>query len=234
MISTERCFRGLQKTTLLDFPETVSCVLFVGGCNFNCPYCYNSSLVRREEPEISWNFVWEFLNRRKNVLGGICVSGGEPTLAPFLPDFLVQAKKFGLKIKLDTNGYNPSILRVLIEQKLLDFVALDVKNSPDKYELTSGLKNINLDYISESINILRTFGIDHELRTTITEEMHTVDDIQKILDFVGPGNKYVLQPVRHDVLCLSRTKFIAPSAAVMKTMEEVTKRQYKKVTIRSS
>ncbi len=231
MSSSERCFRGLQKTTLLDFPGKVACVLFVGGCSFNCPYCYNSSLVKREEPEIPWSAVQDFLARRRNVLEGVCVSGGEPTPAPFLPAFFSGVKELGLAVKLDTNGYHPESLQALLDARLVDFVALDIKNSPAKYASTCGLPAVDLNRIRNTLDLLQASGVTYELRTTVVAGWHDVADIQDILSFTGGGARYALQPVQRDADSLSGRRFVPPTSATLRAMGKVLAANFSEVVI---
>jgi pyruvate formate lyase activating enzyme len=231
MTSQEKCFRGLQKTTLLDFPGKVACVLFVGGCSFNCPYCYNCSLVKREEPELSWDAVWDFLAQRRKVLDGVCISGGEPTLAPFLAEFLGEVKALGLEVKLDTNGYHPEPLRTLLDADLLDFVALDIKNSPAKYAATSGRTTIDLNRIRQSLDLVQASGVAHELRTTVAEGLHQVADMREIVAFTGGGARYSLQPVQRDAVSLSRQRFVPPTFTTLRAMGEILEGSFSEVYI---
>lgn len=231
MTNKEKCFRGLQKTTLLDFPGSVACVLFVGGCSFRCPYCYNSSLVRREEPELLWNTVWDFLQRRRKVLDGVCVSGGEPTQAPFLPDFLRGVRELGYRVKLDTNGYHPEQLASMLNDKLVDFVAMDIKNSPSKYATTSGLACMDVDRVKQSISIIKESGVEYEFRTTIAMELHDLLDIKEMMELVGKGSRYALQPVRHDTPSLSGRVFTPPSPATLRQMGERLEDYFEEVII---
>jgi len=231
MTSQERCFRGLQKTTLLDFPGKVACVLFVGGCSFNCPYCYNCSLVKREEPELPWDAVWDFLGHRRKVLEGVCISGGEPTPAPFLAAFLGEVKALGLEVKLDTNGYHPERLKTLLDAHLLDFVALDIKNSPTKYAATCGRTTIDLNRIRQSLDLIQTSGVDYELRTTVAAGLHDVEDMREILAFTGGGVRYALQPVQRDAASLSGQRFIPPTLATLRAMGEILEESFSEVYI---
>jgi pyruvate formate lyase activating enzyme len=231
MTSQETRFRGLQKTTLLDFPGKVACVLFVGGCSFSCPYCYNCSLVRREEPELPWEAVWDFLAQRRKVLDGVCISGGEPTPTPFLAEFLCAVKELGLEVKLDTNGYHPKHLKALLDARLLDFVALDIKNSPAKYAATSGRTTIDLNRIRQSLALVQGSGVAYELRTTVAEELHEVADMREILAFTGGGARYSLQPVERDAVSLSGQRFVPPTFTTLRAMGEILEEGFSMVYI---
>ena len=183
---------GVQKVTLLDYPGKVACEIFTQGCNFECPFCQNSSLIPiTNTGEFSEEEIFEYLNLRKNILDGVVITGGEPTVQKDLKSFIKKIKDLGLLVKLDTNGGNPKVLQELIDEELVDYVAMDIKNIFNKYNITAG-KKINLDNIKKSIEILKASKIDYEFRTTIIKEMHSLDDIISICKLVGDA-KYYLQ-----------------------------------------
>ena len=183
---------GVQKVTLLDYPGKVACEIFTQGCNFECPFCQNSSLIPiTNTGEFSEEEIFEYLNLRKNILDGVVITGGEPTVQKDLKGFIKKIKDLGLLVKLDTNGGNPKVLQELIDEDLVDYVAMDIKNVFNKYNITAG-KKINLDNIKKSIEILKASKIDYEFRTTIIKEMHSLDDIISICKLVGNA-KYYLQ-----------------------------------------
>lgn len=183
---------GVQKVTLLDYPGKVACEIFTQGCNFECPFCQNSSLIPiTNTGEFSEEEIFEYLNLRKNILDGVVITGGEPTVQKDLKGFIKKIKDLGLLVKLDTNGGNPKVLQELIDEDLVDYVAMDIKNVFNKYNITAG-KKINLDNIKKSIEILKASKIDYEFRTTIIKEMHSLDDIVSICKLVGDA-KYYLQ-----------------------------------------
>lgn len=183
---------GVQKVTLLDYPGKVACEIFTQGCNFECPFCQNSSLIPiTNTGEFSEEEIFEYLNLRKNILDGVVITGGEPTVQKDLKSFIKKIKNLGLLVKLDTNGGNPKVLQELIDEDLVDYVAMDIKNIFNKYNITAG-KKINLDNIKKSIEILKASKIDYEFRTTIIKEMHSLDDIVSICKLVGNA-KYYLQ-----------------------------------------
>lgn len=183
---------GVQKVTLLDYPGKVACEIFTQGCNFECPFCQNSSLIPiTNTGEFSEEEIFEYLNLRKNILDGVVITGGEPTVQKDLKGFIKKIKDLGLLVKLDTNGGNPKVLQELIDEDLVDYVAMDIKNIFNKYNITAG-KKINLDNIKKSIEILKASKIDYEFRTTIIKEMHSLDDIVSICKLVGNA-KYYLQ-----------------------------------------
>ena len=183
---------GVQKVTLLDYPGKVACEIFTQGCNFECPFCQNSSLIPiTNTGEFSEEEIFEYLVLRKKILDGVVITGGEPTVQKDLKGFIKKIKDLGLLVKLDTNGGNPKVLQELIDEKLVDYVAMDIKNIFNKYNITAG-KKINLDNIKKSIEILKASKIDYEFRTTIIKEMHSLDDIVSICKLVGNA-KYYLQ-----------------------------------------
>jgi len=186
-------FGGFQKLTLLDFPEKVACIVFTKGCNFYCPFCHNSSLVHSSASDISEDEVLEYLAKRQGILEGVCISGGEPLLHDELEAFIKKVKDLGYAVKLDTNGSFPEKLKSLVKKGLIDYVAMDIKNSFDKYPLTSGVKNIDISKIEESIDFLMSSSIDYEFRTTVVRELHTTQDIVSICKRISGAKKYFLQ-----------------------------------------
>lgn len=186
---------GFQKTTLLDYPGHLAATIFLGGCNFLCPFCHNASLVLSPDslPAIPKEEVLAYLRKRKGILEGVCITGGEPTLETGLLDFIKEIKALGLQVKLDTNGSNPMLLKELLSQELLDYVAMDIKNSPDKYAAAIGKSNVPLKNISESIKLLLTDKIDYEFRTTISKELHTPSDFLLIGEWIKGARAYYLQ-----------------------------------------
>ena len=169
---------GLQKLTLLDFPGKVACTVFLGGCNFRCPFCHNSDLLDGTAEALMDEAAFlDFLKKRTGLLDAVCVSGGEPTLQPELPHFLKSIKEQGFLVKLDTNGYRPEVLQSLVEAGLVDYVAMDVKNGPSHYAATTGHPGIVLDRITQSLRFLIAGDVPYELRTTVVEELHSEDSI---------------------------------------------------------
>ena len=187
--------KGLQKLTLLDFPGRIACTVFTGGCNFRCPFCHNASLVLpgRDAGIITEEELFAFLNKRIGKLGGVCVSGGEPTLQPDLAGVLERIKYMGFAVKLDTNGYRPDVLRSLIARGLVDYIAMDVKNSLGKYGVTVGIPDFDTSPILESIELIRASGLEHEFRTTLVRELHRASDTMEMAYVIGRDEKYFLQ-----------------------------------------
>ena len=177
---------GLQKMTLLDFPGKIACTVFLGGCNFRCPFCHNSELfMGKPEKLMEDEAFFAFLKTRKGLLDGVCVSGGEPTLYKDLPAFLGKIKELGFLTKLDTNGYRPEVLKELVEAGVVDYVAMDVKNSPAMYSRTVGLERIDLARIEESLRFLVGGGVEYELRTTLLSQLHSRASIQDMGAWLG-------------------------------------------------
>lgn len=177
--------QGYQKLTLLDFPGKVACTLFTGGCNLRCPFCHNASLVLT--PHESQNMedeVLDYLTRRKGLLDGVCITGGEPLLQPDLTEFMQKIKALGLAIKLDTNGSMPQKLQALLETGLVDYVAMDIKSSPEGYSRATGCE-IDASLFEESVKLLKECGIPHEFRTTAVKGIHTAEDFFKISQWIG-------------------------------------------------
>ena len=177
---------GLQKMTLLDFPGKIACTVFLGGCNFRCPFCHNSELfMGKPEKLMEDEEFFKFLKSRKGLLDGVCVSGGEPTLYKNLPEFLAKIKELGFLVKLDTNGSRPALVKELVEKNLVDYIAMDVKNSPAMYAQTVGLETMNLAPIEESLRFLIGGTVPYELRTTLVEQLHTEESIQDMGAWLG-------------------------------------------------
>ena len=198
--------KGLQKTTLLDFPGKLACTVFTGGCNFRCPFCHNASLVTRpsDVEEISTESFFSYVSKRKNLLDGVCITGGEPLLNKDIEDFIVRIRGLGLLIKLDTNGAFPDRLESLLDKGLIDYVAMDIKNSPEKYALTAGLKDgFDISAIQRSIDIIMKKAPDYEFRTTVVRELHDENDIRNITEWLQGARKYFLQKYvdSGDILC---------------------------------
>ncbi len=184
---------GLQKLTLLDYPGKMACTVFTYGCNFRCGFCHNALLVTEENSDnISEDEFFSFLKKRQGILEGVCISGGEPTLQPDLREFITKVRSLGYAVKLDTNGTNPRLLKSLIDENLLDYVAMDIKHSPDKYDFICGCE-VDIDSIKESVSIIIDSGIDHEFRTTTVREYHTAEDFDAIAEWIKGDSKYFLQ-----------------------------------------
>lgn len=188
---------GLQKLTASDFPGFLACIVFLQGCNLKCPYCQNSSLIPMLQDDannsLSENEFFEFLEKRKNILEGVVVSGGEPLVHQNVSNFISKIKSMGYKVKLDTNGINYLVLKELLDAKLLDYIAMDIKNDFDNYSKTVGVPNIDTQSIQKSIDYIKSSNIDYEFRTTIVKEFHTLENISNICEIVGKESKLFIQ-----------------------------------------
>ncbi len=189
--------KGLQKLTLLDFPGKMACTLFTGGCNFRCPFCHNAALVISERVSDSATLPEEeffaFLAKRRGILEGVCITGGEPTLSRDIIPFLAKIKDMGFLVKLDTNGYRPDTLKSIIDAGVIDYCAMDIKNSKEKYGMTVGIEDFDIAPIEKSCDILMGSGLDFEFRTTLTRELHSEADMLKIGEWLRGPEKYFLQ-----------------------------------------
>ena len=184
---------GLQKLTLLDFPGRVACTVFLGGCDFRCPFCHNFELVDGSAPAImDENELFAFLEKRRGLLDGVAITGGEPTLRADLPDLMRRVREMGYAVKLDTNGAHPGRLEEILKAGLADYVAMDIKNSKEKYALTAGA-DVDIDKISESVRILMASDVEYEFRTTVVRELHSPEDIKSIGEWITGADKYFLQ-----------------------------------------
>ena len=184
---------GLQKMTLLDFPGKVACTVFLQGCNFRCPFCHNSDLLGKEGPEgMTDEALLSFLDKRRGILDGVCITGGEPTLQPELEKLIRAIKEMGYAVKLDTNGGRPEVLKKLSQAGLLDYVAMDIKNCPERYGETVGIPRMDLSRIQESIEFLIKGEQPYEFRTTVVAEFHdetAMESMGKWLESLSSGKK---------------------------------------------
>ena len=186
--------KGLQKTTLLDYPTKVASTIFTGGCNFRCPFCHNASLVTHLDTENVFNEddILAYFKKRKGILDGICITGGEPLLQKDIFEFCEKVKDIGLLIKLDTNGSRPNELKKLIDAGLIDYIAMDIKNSPSQYARTCGVSTFP-DGILDSVKLIMSCGLDYEFRTTVVRELHTKESITELCEWIKGAKKYYLQ-----------------------------------------
>ena len=185
---------GLQKMTLLDFPGKVACTVFLDGCNFRCPFCHNSELLGAGFPPLMEDKeLLAFLEKRKGLLDGVCITGGEPLIQKELPQLLTQIKAMGYPVKVDTNGSFPEKLAQLIDAGLVDYVAMDIKNSPERYGETIGRDNYDLSAVKKSVELLLQGEVDYEFRTTVVEQFHDADSFHKIGQWIRGAKRYFLQ-----------------------------------------
>jgi pyruvate formate lyase activating enzyme len=191
---------GLQKTTLLDYPEHLAATIFTPGCNFRCPFCHNFDLVYHplEQTTIPEEELFHFLEKRRHILEGICITGGEPTLQEDLVRFCQQVKVLGYKIKLDTNGYQPAVVKKLLDAELLDYIAMDIKASPVQYAKASGLTSCSLTLIEESISLLLNCGVPYEFRTTVVKGLHDPSLFPEIARWLPRDSIYYIQNFREN------------------------------------
>jgi len=230
---------GLQKMTLLDFPGKVACTVFLHGCNYRCPFCHNSELLEgRGEELMTADAFFAFLESRKGLLEGVCVSGGEPTLYKELPAFLKKIKQLGFAVKLDTNGSRPEVLKSLAAQKLVDYVAVDAKNGPEYYAQTVGTERLDMAALEESLRFLIEGNVDYELRTTLVEPLHTEESIAEMgkwLASLVPGKKpkrlFLQSFVDRDTVIFSGLS--APEEATVERYGEILAEFVETVTIRN-
>ena len=213
---------GFQKMTLLDYPGKVACTVFCAGCNFRCPFCHNAALVTHIDNENSFSEqeILEYLKKRRGLLDGVCITGGEPLLNPDIAEFLGKIKQLGFSVKVDTNGSFPDRLIEIVNAGLVDYIAMDVKNSKEKYVQTADVSNLEMENIQKSIDFLLGGKVDFEFRTTVVKEFHTVEDIEEIAKWIKGAPRYFLQnfvdsgdlicgnltPVSSDVLCKMQQK----------------------------
>ena len=194
-VSNSMQLYGLQKMTLLDYPGFVACTVFLGGCNLRCPFCHNFGLaLETVDPIMTEDTFFSFLRKRRGLLEGVVISGGEPCLHRQLPVFCEKIKDLGFLVKLDTNGLYPKILAPLLSTGLVDYVAMDIKNSLSKYPLTAGLSDLDTEPITTSVSLIMQSGINYEFRTTVVEEYHTDNDFESIGELIAGATQYFIQP----------------------------------------
>ena len=218
---------GLQKMTLLDYPGKVACTVFLHGCNYRCPFCHNAELLEgRPEPLMTGSEFLSFLKKRVGLLDGVCISGGEPTLSPNLKELMVEIKALGYAIKLDTNGSRPRILKELVAEGLVDYVAMDIKNGPSRYAQTCGMSRVDLDAVEESARFLISGAVDSEFRTTVVDPLHdpaSIEEMGRWLHNIAgekPAKKLFLQPFAdRDTVVFSGLK--APESSQMEEFIEL-------------
>ncbi|MCH5151714.1 MAG: anaerobic ribonucleoside-triphosphate reductase activating protein [Clostridiales bacterium] len=188
-------FGGLQKLTLLDYPEHVACTIFTYGCNFRCPFCHNNSLVTVNFSNLELSDedeVLRFLNKRKSMLEGVCITGGEPLLQVGIVEFITKVKQLGYKVKLDTNGAFPEKLKEIVQTGLVDYIAMDVKNSQEEYNKTAGCV-VDMNAICQSVEFLKRGAVDYEFRTTVTGTFHNEHSIEMTAKWLSGAKRWYLQ-----------------------------------------
>ena len=224
---------GLQKMTLVDYPGKVAAILFTGACNFRCPFCQNASLVLNpgSEPVIEDEEIFSYLKKRKGMLDGVVVTGGEPTVHGDLLDFMKRIKDLGYSVKLDTNGYRPDVLKAAVEGGYADYVAMDIKNSLSSYPKTAGVPHIFTSLIQESISYLLENHIPFEFRTTVVHELHSDEDFESIGKMCAGCSNYFLQSYsdRGDII---NPIFSSPTAEEMERYIKILRKTIENVSFR--
>lgn len=250
---------GLNKLTLLDYPGHMACLIFTGACNYRCLFCHNASLVLNpnSQPAISEDEIFTFLQSRKGILEGVCISGGEPTLQADLPEFIRKIRAMDLRVKLDTNGSRPGILKSLLEEGLLDYVSMDIKNAPERYLTTIGIpaeprnsddftdncnarrdipgfNNLITDSVRQSAELLMQSGISYEFRTTVVKELHREEDLLTIGKWLNGAKAYYLQSFRDSETLVGAAlgQFHAYEAEQMRAFRDMLKPYFETVEIR--
>lgn len=223
---------GLQKMTLLDFPGLVACTVFLGGCDLRCPFCHNAEILDMNAPAVMDDKEFlEFLETRRGKLDGVAVTGGEPTLRPDLPELLSEIKRLGFKVKLDTTGNHPDMLKRIVAEGLVDYVAMDVKNSKERYAETVGLTGFDISRVDESISFLLKGDVEYEFRTTVIKQFHDKDSFIGIAEWIKGAEKYYLQGfVDRDTVPFAGLE--ARTEEEMKEYAEIVKPYVKSVELR--
>lgn len=225
---------GLQKMTVLDFPGRVACIVFTYGCNFRCPFCHNASLVLGDgKSDVTEEEFFEFLKKRQGLLDGVSITGGEPLLQHGIEDFLRKIKSLGYEVKVDTNGMYPEVLKKIVNGGLVDYVAMDIKNSPENYPITVGLEKVDLDKIKESINFLiNEANIEYEFRTTVVAEYHDEQVFDEIGKMIDGAENYYLQVFKDSGNLIGNNKMTPLPRDVMQRMCDRVKPYVKNVQLR--
>ena len=216
--------QGFQKMTLLDFPGRVACTVFLGGCDFRCPFCHNFELADGSaRPVMDEDELLGFLQKRQGLLDGVAITGGEPCLHPGLPELMRRIRDMGFALKLDTNGAHPDRLAAILSEGLADYVAMDIKNSPAKYALTAGLAQLDLAPVRQSVGLLLGGDVDFEFRTTVVDELHEPEDFEAIGAWIAGARRYFLQ-VFTDRDTVPFGNLHAPSAEKLRRCLEIARR----------
>lgn len=215
-------FSGFQKLTLLDYPGKVACTLFTSGCNLRCPFCHNASLVTHIDNKNIYKKeeILAYLKKRQGILDGVCISGGEPLLHSEIESFIREVKALGYSVKLDTNGFFPDKLIPIVEAGLVDYVAVDFKNTYEKYAFTTGIENLDITPFKKTVEFLLSGAVDYEFRTTVVKGIHETQDIVDIAKTIAGAKRYFLQSFV-DSGDLISSGFCAFSPEDMKKMAEL-------------
>ncbi|WP_427338393.1 anaerobic ribonucleoside-triphosphate reductase activating protein [Caloranaerobacter sp. DY30410] len=225
-------FKGLQKSSFIDYPDKICTVLFTGGCNFRCPFCHNSSLVKNEGEFILEKDVLEFLKSRKEMVEAVCISGGEPTLQKGLVSFIKKVKDIGYLVKLDTNGTNPDVIKKLLDLRLIDYIAMDIKAPLSKYNSVADVI-VDINSIRESIRLIKNSNIDYEFRTTVCKELLDQDDILEISKNISGAKRYIIQNFRdRETVLAGQGKFTPYSRQELLEIEKKIQGLFDEIKIR--
>jgi pyruvate formate lyase activating enzyme len=223
---------GIVKASFIDYPKKASTVVFIGGCNFRCPYCHNPELVNEQGEELKQSDVLEFLQKRKKYIDGVVISGGEPTIHSELIPLIEEIKKLGYAIKLDTNGSNPEVIRKLINDRLIDYIAMDIKGPLSEYAKISNSK-INIKDVDEAINLIKNSNIDYEFRTTICRELLSKAQVVEIGKYLDGAKRYALQAYNLKGKILDESKsFTCYSKKEMEEFKELISHYITEIIIR--
>ena len=225
---------GFQKMTLLDFPGHVACTVFTAGCNFRCPFCHNALLVNKisASDRIDEGEILSFLEKRKGLLDGVAITGGEPLMQHDIDIFIKKVKEMGYLVKLDTNGSFPERLQDILEEGIVDYVAMDIKNSKEKYAQTIASDPALLPRVENSVELLMNGKTDYEFRTTVCKELHTPDDIESIGKWIKGAKNYYIQPFKDSGDLVSDIPFSAPEDKQLLEMKEHAARYVPNITLR--
>ncbi|AKL94284.1 anaerobic ribonucleoside-triphosphate reductase activating protein NrdG [Clostridium aceticum] len=223
---------GMEKSSFIDYPNKVATVCFTPGCNFRCGYCHNSYMVKEEGEEISQEEVFAFLRKRKKFIDAVCISGGEPTLQKGLYAFILKIKQEGFYVKLDTNGTSPDTIALLLQNKLLDYIAMDIKAPFDRYEFVARTK-VDIEAIKKSITIIKNSTIDYEFRTTVCKELHSKEDILEIAAYLKGSKAYFIQNFRDgETVLIGKNQFHPQDIKVLEEIEKEIRGYFESFKIR--
>lgn len=222
---------GIEKVSMVDYKDKISATIFTGGCNFRCPFCHNSGIVEKKYNYYSEDEILEYLKDRKKLLDAVVISGGEPTLQKDLPRFIKAVRALGYLVKLDTNGTNPQMLEMLLQDKLIDYVAIDIKNDFSNYSVITGVPNPNTEAIKKSLALLKKFSVDYELRTTIVKEFHTQKNIEKLSEDLKGEKLLYLQKFKLSEGVFNQTLHEVSKVEAEK-FQEILKKNIKNVILR--
>ena len=227
--------KGLQKTTLLDFPTKVACTVFTSGCNFRCPFCHNASLVINPDNSDTVNIdaLFDYLKKRQGILDGVCITGGEPLLQKDIKEFIKRIKDLGYAVKLDTNGSRSKTLIELVETGLVDYVAMDIKGAPEKYSSICGIDMQKyMNDVTESVKFLLSRAVEYEFRTTVVRELHEYNDFEAIGEWISNADKYFLQQFKNSGDLIKNDNFTAYNKEEMENILNIVKKHVPSAELR--